>query len=304
MVGLVAVAGSLRGFYQWYVRFAIVVYRFFEPAPYAGIYVKIDRAGFVQLAGVVLMGGMGALALRALPARTLAFVVAPTVHFGLAIAQRKGWEHHYLPVRASAYVFFLIALVAAWTGPEAAWRQPLRSVVALVMLVFVGERCMEAAQGASWLHDSEMHVNDTEVLEAHEGAAFLRDHTRPDDRVLYYGNDPLVLFAAERRPAIPTETVLMLNFSSAMNNTSELGPGPEDRYRMTLLQRRVWDDACDRILRGKPAAMAFTDRAPAGGPDGVADVVVACPDLQGMLDADYHLETTIRRLRIFLRNAP
>ncbi|MGH7293704.1 MAG: hypothetical protein ACRELB_02170 [Polyangiaceae bacterium] len=304
MLGLVAVAGSLRGFYEWYVRFAIVVYRFFEPAPYAGIFVKADRAGFVQLAGVVLMGGAGAVALRALPPRTLPFIVAPLLHFGLAIAQRKGWEHHYLPVRAAAYVFFLVALVAAWTGPEASRRQPLRALIAVALLVFVGERCMDGADGSAWLRESERHLNDTEVKEAHDAAGFLRDHTRPDDRVLYYGDDPLVLFAAERRPAIPTETVLMLNFSAALNNTSELGPGPEDRYRMTVLQRLVRDDACSRIVQGKPAAMVFTDHAPAGSADGVADVVAACPELQSMLDADYHLETTIKRLRIFLRNAP
>ena len=304
MMGLVVVAGSPRGFYEWYFRFAVVVYRFFEPQKVSEILIKPDRAGYMQGAAIALVGGFAAIAVRALPARAVAFALAPAVHFALAVVQLKGWEHHYLPVRASTYVFFLVALAAAWTSAESAPLPSLRSAVAVAVLLFVGERALREVQAGPWLRESEQHLEDSEVKEAHAGADFVRDHTRPDDCVLYYGNDPLVLFAAERRPTLPTETVLMLDFASPLNNTSPQGPGPDERYEMLVLQRQVRDDACRRIVHDRPAAMVFTDHAAAGGPDGVADVTAACPALHSMLEQDYELATTIQRLRIFLRKKP
>jgi len=302
MLGLVAFAGSLRGFFTWYVEFPVVVYRYFNPGKsLAEILTMGERTGFMAGAAVALLGGVSAVALRVMPARALAFAIAPAIHFGLAVAQLKGWHHHYLPVRASTYVFFLVALTWAWAQPKVSPEHELRALVAAALLLLVGARIMEGLLVAPWMREAERCLDEPGVVEGHAGADYLRDHTRPDDRVLYYGNNPLVLFAAERRPALPTETVLMLNFAIARDNKSAAGPDAAARERMDRLERRVQDDACRHIVSSAPAAMVFTDHADGGSPDGAGDVAAACPALRSLLERDYRLATTLHRLRIYLR---
>ena len=102
MMGLVVVAGSPRGFYEWYFRFAVVVYRFFEPQkvsenPHQAGPGRV-HAGSGDRARRGLRGHRGARApgarrcLRARPRRALRPRGGPAQGVGAPLPPRPG-EH-------------------------------------------------------------------------------------------------------------------------------------------------------------------------------------------------------------------
>lgn len=304
MLGLVALRGSLRGFWEWYFEFPFELYRYWLPVKPEQVLVHGDRAVWLTPSIVVLLAGSTAVAVRALPARSIAFALAPCLHFAAALAQKKGWAYQYAPVPLSTVLFYGLALIAAWVSPgESDDWTPLRSAAVVAITAFVALHTVDDLQHAVWLQEGQKHDKDDEVLEAREGAQYLSEHTEAGQRVFYYGNDPSVLFIAQRPPAIPTETVLMLNFDNVLANHSEdTGPPESARPAMLALQSRIQSDACRRITTHEPIAMVFTDRAAAAGSDGVRDITTFCPALGPMLEHDYRLARTVKRLRIFERN--
>lgn len=299
----VAAVGSLRGFYFWYLRYPFEVYRFFEPVPASDLLSHEDREMFYTPAFTALVGGVAAVATGSLPPRALAFAVGPVLHVAAAVLQRKGWGYQFVPIGGSSCLAFGAALVAAWTNPDGGrgW-SPVRTAAAVALLVILGRSLLEDVQASYWLKEVERHVDDHDVVAPREAAKYLRAHTGPDDRIYYYGNDPVVEFAAQRHPAAPCAIVLMLRYSFALDAKGELSPTAAQRARIAQMQSDVQADTCRRVLSEKPAAMVFTDHASPGGNDGVADVEAFCPGVKPLLEQDYRQGRDADGIHVFLRN--
>jgi hypothetical protein len=301
MLALVAVAGSLRGYLFWHFRFPVAVYRFLEPVSWREVLGHGDRP-FLTPALLTLIGGVVAVATRALPRHALAFAIGPVLHGAAALAQMKGWSYHFVPAVGSAYLFCILALVAVWTHPSAerSWDRT-RTATTVAITLFLGRELVLQVQSSPWLRPEEKHLDAGESVAPRAAGAFIREHTRSTDRVYYYGNDPVLQFVAQRRPAGPYSYVLLLNYRYALDNHGELGPTPEQRADIERIAKQVQGDLCERLLR-RPAAMVFTDGAQLGGSDGVADVAAFCLELRPLLDSDYHLAYNADKIRVFLRN--
>ncbi len=199
------------------------LYRFLWPRAAADIFSKpwcATQAVFA-LAGAVAL--LSLVALGEMPARSIALALVPLCALASVIVQAKGFPYHFHPVTAGVHLQWL-ALVA-WLAERT---RVARRRWAIVRLVPVAAGLVVAFRVATAMEDSP-HVRATWLLwsggtaesrstreyfarfpevdyfpfELRQTAAYLRDHTTPDDRVQTYGMDPYVLFLAQRFSATP-----------------------------------------------------------------------------------------------------
>jgi hypothetical protein len=287
----------VRGLWFWYLVYPLRVYRYLFAVPITIILgLPEPWRGYCQLAMTSTLAGVAAVGLGLLPRRALGLCLSPALQMAAFLLQRKNWGYQCHPFLAGAHLLMLLGLVTVWA--EEATR---RRALAWLGLTLVYARCLDELQASPWLTEGAR----PDVGMRDKVAAYLSTHTKPEDRVFYYGIEPYTLFLAQRRPAVPHLMSFMLNFAPAFaSSPPPQGAGPDDaaRARIRALQPRVADDACQRLADRPPAAMVFTTSLPNTGPDAVKDVVGLCPALRGLLDTRYRETTTIDRTRIYLRS--
>jgi hypothetical protein len=295
-----AIRGSLGGFFFWYFQFDIGVYRFFERQG-AG-QVLHDRADQFAVAIVVVASAVGAVATGLLPRRCLPIALAPLGFALAAVLQRKGWPYHFISVYGSAHLLYVVALSAVWE-PNAAGRWSDGRKLALVALLgFIGfQEGLRLGQGRwLWRKDriEEMGRFGTPAWEA---GGFLETHTRPEDRIFYWGDDPNILLRAERRVATPhitTWTATVLREVSMDEDHDP--PTPEQMGHIAAVQQMLQGDLCARALRSHAPAMVFSDGNHISN-DAVGDFAGFCPDIVPLLREEYQEPVRFAQIRIFLR---
>ena len=100
---------------------------------------------------------------------------------------------------------------------------------------------------------------------ARQTADYLREHTKPDDRVQLYGMDPYLLFLAERSSATPYIYAYDLNVDAALTGSSlpeGLHPTWAQAERIRALRNEHERDFLARVKASAPAAFVFMDRSP------------------------------------------
>lgn len=96
-------------------------------------------------------------------------------------------------------------------------------------------------------------------------AAYLREHTKPTDRVQAYGMDPYLLFLAERMSATPYIYAYDLNADAALYGSSfpeGLHPTWDESKRIRAMRDAHERDMFERLRHDPPAAFVFMDKAP------------------------------------------
>jgi len=301
MLGLIAVLGSLRGFAFWYVRYPLEAYRFWHAVPAAQIAGDRNFNQYSVLAVGALLAGGAAIAVGLLPRRSLAFAIAPALHFAAALAQRKGWHYQFMPVIGAAHVLFTVGLAALWQGHGEPW-SPSRTIAAALLLTLVGGRCLDQLLSASWMvrDMGELQSAAEPIVSTRQAATLLASVTRPGDRVFLFGFEAMVPFLAQRPPAVPYMVPWMLWFEGGLGDIGGVHPTDAQLLELRALEREVQADACARLRRSHPQAMVFIDGGDQGG-DAIQTVGSFCPDVLAWIGPEYSLAGQFGGVRVFSR---
>jgi hypothetical protein len=299
--------GSISGLWFWYFRFPFTFHRWL--AKQNAFYLFSEGyADAAQIAVVALVGIVVGVAVRALPRRALAFAFAPMLCLIAACIEGKGWPNHVQQVTAMEVVLDLLVVSELWKyeREEVHWA-PAHAAFAALALLFVGYEANKTIH-SSWYLTAPMPIpEDSDIVEAKRIGNYLKAHTAPDDRILYYGHEAHTLLNAERLPATPYYVNMSINVERFYERAPAAPgeePNPEERQAIRDLQHDISRDACRRIKATPPGAVVILDVSLLFGPNGRAELLGICPALGSMLKHDYH-EVTIPNVpplyQVFLR---
>ncbi len=174
-----------------------------------------------------LAGMLGILMRRERYGRGGALVVYLLSTLAATLLQGKLFEYHWIPVLAPAAILAAVALAglaSEVSGPRknlprtqlSAWRDTdMRTLFAVIVLVGLllwtgydqlARYRQMAAYLAGRISEDQYHAQfdigtDFSRMGTLRAAAYLREHTEPDETVLIWGAEPLVHFLAQRRSA-------------------------------------------------------------------------------------------------------
>lgn len=304
--GAVALFGSLSGFWYWYVRFPLVAYRFAGRIdPMALLTTDANGYGTAsEIAIIVLVGLIAAMATGALPWRAIGFALAPLFFLFSACWTGKGWSNHVVQTTAARNIVLLLALSRVWAHRADRGWSKVHGTVAVAILAYSAQLCHAQLEFSEF--SSHTFVS-TQEKDAFDVAEYLKAHTYREDRVFLYGHEAHALLLAERVSAIPYYVNMIFNLQSYMTRQPP-SPGQEptakEMARFTQLQSEIAADGCGRLGGQPPAAMVFLDNSFGiwGVPDGVTDVARLCPTLRTWLHDRYKLTSTVGNYHIYLRN--
>jgi hypothetical protein len=269
-----------------YLRIQLVdvtsMYRFIWPRAAADIFSNpwcatqaiFAVSGAVVLFVLILSGEM--------PRSLIGLALVPVCALVGVVAQGKGFPYHFHPVTAGAHLQWLA--FAAWlTGRTHVARRRMALVrfvpvaaglvvafrvatamedsphVRAVWLLWSGSRASERTTREYFAHFPEP---DFFPFEMRESAEYIRQHTRPDDRVQTYGMDPYVLFLSERLSATPYIYAYDLNVDAAIAGGTGGRPGAVEVARIKTIRDAHEIDMLSRLESRPPAAFVFFDHSP------------------------------------------
>ncbi len=256
--------------------------------------------------------------------RALVIALYPLCGVVSVIAQGKGFPYHFHPVTTGLYMQWLLLLVWLWERFSARSRGTFLRFVPIAA-------CALLAGRVAWLVPQSPHITDIWILdkgetpekrashdylvyfrdrdffpwEMRQAAAYLREHTKPTDRVQLYAMDPYVLFLAERKSATPYIYAYDLNADSALAGSwmkRGLHPTDEQAARIRALRDEHEKDLLERLEREPPAAFVFIDKAPLlSFDDAFFDFKMHSPKAAAWVDAHYRETADFGEDRVFLR---
>lgn len=250
-----------------------------------------------------LAGAVGALAWRRRNRSGEALVVFWVACIVATLLQGKLFEYHWIPILAPAAI--LMAMCIVWLALEMRDRLSvvlcdMRNIVVLTVVLALAmwmgyDRISRFRTTFGYVTGrmSEEHYyaqydigQDFSALGTRLAAAYLRDHTQPQDTALIWGVEPLVNFLAQRRS--PT------NFISFYVLVSGQGKNPHlDAWRADFL---------DDIHQHPPVYIVLVDDdvtplAPVGSRAQLKDF----PAFESILSAEYEFETQVEDYSFYRR---
>jgi hypothetical protein len=289
------------GDWRRYARIQVLdvpaMYRFIWPRAAADIFSGpwcATQAIFAVVGSCVIVS---LIALREMPRRTLAVALVPLCALGSVVVQAKGFPYHFHPVTAGVHLQWLV--FASWLAERARVADRRRALVRLVPVavgVIIALRVATSMEDspyirAVWLlwgastpedrvtSDYFSHFPEPDFFpyEMRQTAAYLREHTQPEDRVQMYGMDPYVLFLADRSSATPYIYAYDLNADAALAGGTGGRPDDAQGDRIRAIRDEHEADMLARLTARPPAAFVFLDGAPLlSGGDAWSDFETHC----------------------------
>jgi hypothetical protein len=140
-------------------------------------------------------------------------------------------------------------------------------------------------------------------FELRQTAAYLREHTRSDDRVQVYGMDPYVLFLARRLSATPYIYAYDLDVDAALAGGTGGVPDDAQAERIRAIRDAHEADLLDRLQARPPAAFVFLDGAPLiSESDAWGDFEGHCTRAAPWVRANYHESARFGHDHVWLRS--
>lgn len=319
-LGFVAMIGDLRAFLQIATHDVPVMYRYIWPRSIPELFAE-DFARWET--GLALLGGVlvvTLILLRKMPRRTLAIALLPLGALGNLIAQRKGFVYHYQPLELTSRFVWLTLLV--WLSERCSLVSLRQSTPAIVVALAMGigagwqgrSSPHTAAASAIWqlMHtSSERETEDYFALwpephfypwEMRQAAKYVREHTRPDERIVVYGMDPYFWFLARRLSSTPYVYAYILNVGSALAGGTGGRPDAAGRQKILEMQQARAQDLQARIKARPPGAFVFIEHAPLTSywDDGPRDFAAWCPDAAEWMNERYREAIRFGVVRVFL----
>jgi hypothetical protein len=282
MLSFLVVYGDAAAFARIQLLDVPAMYRFIWPRAAADMLSESWRAtqAFFACAGAVVM--LGLIVLGELPRRAIAVALLPLAALAGVVVQAKGFPYHFHPVTAGVHLQWLA--VAAWLAERARVAQrrfALVRTLPLAVATLIAMRVATAIQDsphlrATWLlwsgrTPAERRTSayfehfarpDFFPLEMLQAAAYLREHTGPDDRVQTYGMDAYVLFLARRASATPYIYAYDLNVDAALQGGTGGAPNEAQSEGIRAIRERHEADLLARVQARPPAAFVFMDGVP------------------------------------------
>jgi len=299
MVAFLLVFADIGAFARIYLLDVPHLYRFIWPRTALD---SLGLPGVSSLAVLALVSSVAMLGLIVdgqLPRRLLAVALVPLAGLASVIVQAKGFPYHFHPVSAGLYLQGLVIIVwlseqlgrpvaAVASGASA----PPPAVARLLRLVpFAASAALSLAVVTAllssphlenwWIlqkgitaelrlsHDYLVYFRTADFFpwELRQTAAYLREHTKPDDRVQLYGMDPYLLFLADRLSATPYIYAYDLDVDTALVGSALPAPeGLHPTWAQQQVIRGIRDaherDFLERIKAAPPAAFVFLDHSP------------------------------------------
>lgn len=299
-----------------------VMYRFIWPRSIA------DVLSIPWNASQAIFGLLGALVLLALaamgemPARVVPVALLPLAALGSVLAQGKAFPYHFHPLTAAVHLQWL--LFTAWLVERTRTARRDRALLRLVPLAACVLFALRVATSmedsphirASWLlwapptpeerqereYFAHFVQSDFFPWELRQGAAYLRAHTREDDRVQVYGMDPYLLFLAGRLSATPYLYVYDLDADAALGGWTGASPDEAQRGRIRAIRDAHEADLVRRLTARPPAAFVFLDESPLMTlKDARDDFERHCPDAWAWLEPRYVESARFGHVHVWFR---
>jgi hypothetical protein len=325
-IGFLLVYGDLGVFLKIYLVDVPTMYRFILPRSPQEI-LSLHWAGAIAALSLgTSLFMLGLIWDRQMPRRAIAIALCPLVAILGVLAQGKGFPYHFHPVSASLHVQWLVLVAWAWDRYRLAPRS--RLFVRMIPFLAAGLLTTKIASGmeasphiqAIWIlgkagdaeerssHDYLVYFRDRDFFpwEMRQTAAYLKEHTKPTDRVQTYGMDPYVLFLAERHSATPYIYAYDLNADAAFGGSwmpNGVRPNAQQRAKIEELRSAHEADMFARLQKEPPAAFVFFDKAPLiSGEDAFADFVEHCPPSGAWVREHYKETVAFGEDHVWLRN--
>ena len=142
-------------------------------------------------------------------------------------------------------------------------------------------------------------------FEMRQTAAYLKEHTKPGDRVQTYGMDAYVLFLAERRSATPYIYAYDLDADAALYGGTGGRPDEAQAARIRALRDQHEDDLLARLQAQPPAAFVFLDTSPlVTKDDSWEDFQLHCGRAAAWVEQHYEETARFGHDHVWLRSNP
>ncbi len=260
-----------------------------------------------------LAGVLGILVGRERYGRAEAVVVYLLSTLAATLLQGKLFEYHWIPVLAPAAILAAVALAGLASEISGQTKNPLRTplsawpatdmrtlfaVIVLVgLLLWTGyDQLARYRQTAAYLagrmseeqYSAQFDIGtDFSRMGTLRAATYLREHTEPDETVLIWGAEPLVLFLSERRSATKYIFSYML-------------VGDDGSPRVKARRQDFLDD----VRKAEPAYVVVVERditplTPAGSLAQLDEF----PALKILLDTAYYRDAQVEDYLFYRRKA-
>ena len=315
---------DLGAFFRIYLVDVPAMYRFIWPRIAIETLSLPGHATTCALSLVTSAFMLGLVSEGQLPRRALAIALLPVAAIGSVLLQGKGFPYHFHPVSASLFLQWLV--IVLWLSERFETPAPVRLVsyvaaTALALRVTLGvqlsphlDNLWILAKGVTaeqrQSRDYLVYFRDRDYFpwEMRQAAAYLKEHTRPTDRVQIYGMDPYVLFLAERLSATPYIYAYDLDADAALFG-SVLPEGLHPTWAQSERIRAMRDahevDFLTRLQAAPPAAFVFMDKAPlmADENDAWNDFATHCVSSAAWVAEHYEETAAFGEHHVWLRRA-
>lgn len=323
-LAFLGIYGDIGAFLRISIHDVPAMYRFMMPRTPSEI-IGLSWGGVTS--GLSIVSSLVLLALIVdgqIPRRATAIALTPLLGLLSVIAQGKGFPYHFHPVSAGLMLVWLVLVM--WAVERFGSRRGfVHRVVPFVAAGALAWRIV-AIEPASphlvspWILDkgntAEKRAGQDYLVyfkgpdffpwEMREAAAYLREHTSPDDKVQSYSMDPYILFLAERRSATPYIYAYDLNADGALAGSwMPEGLHPTDAQAAVIRSMRDdhEKDMMAHLEKDPPAAFVFIDKAPLmTWADSYYDFKQHNPIAGPWVEEHYTETASFGEARVFLRN--
>ncbi len=302
------------------------MYRFIWPRPPLTILRLPGYAMTSALAALASTALSALIVMRWLPRHALPIAMMPLAGLACMLGQAKGFPYHFHPVTLGTWFGGVLIVAAFWQrslDPKGeprhvlAWRASALAMAAALggcALGYARATPYPAAPPMNARTDAALtHVSHLEQFNRvdyfpnslREAAEYVRQHTRPDERVQLYAMDPYLLFLAKRKSASPFILAYDLNMDAALHGSFEAGglvPTEAERERIRAMQRGHEGTMRAKLEREPPGAFVFVDQSPLmSDDDALIDFRAHCPATDAWMRARYVVSARFGVVAVWLR---
>ncbi len=316
--------GDIGRFLRISIHDVPAMYRFMMPRTPSEI-IGLSWGGVTTGLSVVSSFALLALIVSGqVPRRAVAVALTPLLGLVSVVAQGKGFPYHFHPVSAGLSLVWLLLVV--WATERFGVRRGLvQRLVPFAAAASLAARVISLEPQSPHLVSPWILAKGTTAeqrsgedylvyfrgpdffpWEMREAAAYLREHTSPDDTVQSYSMDPYILFLAERKSATPYIYAYDLNADGALAGSwMPNGLHPTEAQAAVIRQMRDEHekDMMAQLEKAPPAAFVFIDKAPlTTWADSYYDFKMHNPIAGPWVEANYTETASFGEARVFLRN--
>jgi hypothetical protein len=205
---------------------------------------------------------------------------------------------------AAVNVILLVALAETWERglTRGVWGRLLGGVAVLLLTVLVARVVVNLASSPFRRPTGRGAAR----IAAEQVARDIANLTGPEDRLFYYAHELHGPLLAERKPALPMVSDMVLNFDAWIRREPPSSPMSEEQTAtFTKVQGEISADACRRLVADPPAAVvaAMNDLKTWSTVSFEDDLNTVCPAFRPLLLTRYRMHP-VGTYHVYIRTDP